>query len=224
MIKAVIFDMDGLMFDTEALAKKGWLIVGREFNLPITDEILHRVIGMNAAGVKKTCTDYFGAGFDYEGFRQTVEDYMNKVLEEDGMPVKRGLPELLDYLKENRYQTAVASSSSRATVEDYLRRAKMEGIFSTLICGDMVTRSKPEPDIFLKAAEELGAAPADCLILEDSPNGIRAAHAAGMRVIMVPDLIEPTADLRAMASKVCESLHDVILFLENGRKGEQSNG
>lgn len=140
------------------------------------------------------------------------------------MPVKRGLPELLDYLKENRYQTAVASSSSRATVEDYLRRAKMEGIFSTLICGDMVTRSKPEPDIFLKAAEELGAAPADCLILEDSPNGIRAAHAAGMRVIMVPDLIEPTADLRAMASKVCESLHDVILFLENGRKGEQSNG
>ena len=224
MIKAVIFDMDGLMFDTEALAKTGWLIAGRELNLPITDELVYRVIGMNAADVKKTCMDYFGTGFDYEGFRQTVANYMNKVLDEDGMPVKRGLPELLDYLKENRYQTAVASSSSRATVEGYLRRAGMENTFSALVCGDMITRGKPEPDIFLKAAEELGAAPEDCLILEDSANGIRAAHAAGMRVIMIPDLIGPTADLRAMASKVCESLRDVIPFLEDDRKGERSNG
>jgi HAD superfamily hydrolase (TIGR01509 family) len=224
MIKAVIFDMDGLMFDTEALAKKGWLMVGRELNLPITDEILHKVIGMNAAGVKETCLDYFGADFRYDDFRQTVANYMNKVLEEDGMPVKQGLPELLDYLKEHRYQTAVASSSSRATVEDYLRRAKLEDTFSALVCGDMITRGKPEPDIFLKAAEELDTAPADCLILEDSANGIRAAHAAGMRAIMVPDLIEPTPDLRAMASRVCKTLHDVIPFLEDDRKGEHCNG
>ena len=224
MIKAVIFDMDGLMFDTEALAKKGWLIAGRELNLPITDELVYRVIGMNAASVRKTCMDYFGPNFDYDAFRGAVSGYMKKSLDEDGMPVKRGLPELLDYLKENRYQTAVASSSSRATVEDYLRRAGMEKTFSALVCGDMITRGKPEPDIFLKAAEELGAAPEDCLILEDSSNGIRAAHAEGMRVIMVPDLIEPTADLRAMASKVCGSLHDVIPFLEDDRKGERPDG
>ncbi len=224
MIKAVIFDMDGLMFDTEALAKKGWLIAGRELNLPITDELVYRVIGMNAASVRKTCMDYFGPNFDYDAFRGAVSGYMKKSLDEDGMPVKRGLPELLDYLKENRYQTAVASSSSRATVEDYLRRAGMEKTFSALVCGDMITRGKPEPDIFLKAAEELGAAPEDCLILEDSSNGIRAAHAAGMRVIMVPDLIEPTADLRAMTSKVCGSLHDVIPFLEDDRKGERPDG
>lgn len=224
MIKAVIFDMDGLMFDTEALAKKGWLIAGRELNLPITDELVYRVIGMNAASVRKTCMDYFGPNFDYDAFRGAVSGYMKKSLDEDGMPVKRGLPELLDYLKENRYQTAVASSSSRATVEDYLRRAGMEKTFSALVCGDMITRGKPEPDIFLKAAEELGAAPEDCLILEDSSNGIRAAHAAGMRVIMVPDLIEPTADLRAMTSKVCGSLHDIIPFLEDDRKGERPDG
>ena len=168
--------------------------------------------------------DYFGPNFDYDAFRGAVSGYMKKSLDEDGMPVKRGLPELLDYLKENRYQTAVASSSSRATVEDYLRRAGMEKTFSALVCGDMITRGKPEPDIFLKAAEELGAAPEDCLILEDSSNGIRAAHAAGMRVIMVPDLIEPTADLRAMTSKVCGSLHDIIPFLEDDRKGERPDG
>lgn len=224
MIKAVIFDMDGLMFDTEALAKKGWLIVGREMHLPVTDEILHKVIGMNAAGVKKACIDYFGPEFDYESFRKTVGNYMQNVLETEGMPVKRGLPELLTYLKQNHYQTAVASSSPQTTVENYLRRAGMETDFSALICGDMVKKSKPEPDIFLKAAETLYVSPKNCLVLEDSANGIRAAYTAGIRSVMVPDLIEPTADLRAMADAVCESLYDVIPYLEKDRKGEFPNG
>ncbi len=217
MIKAVIFDMDGLMFDTEALAKKGWLIAGRECGLPITDEIVYKVIGMNAASVQKTCEDYFGPGFDYDSFRQKVSDYMQKTLEEDGIPVKRGLPELLAFLKENGYRTAVASSSSRSTVKDYLRRAQMENSFSALICGDMIQRGKPEPDIFLKAAEELSVPPDECLILEDSSNGIRAAHAAGIRVVMVPDLIAPTPELRALAFRICESLLDVIPLLEKER-------
>ncbi len=224
MIQAVIFDMDGLMFDTEALAKKGWLIAGREMQLPITDEIVYRVVGMNAASVRKTCQEYFGPEFDYDGFRARVSDYMRRSLDEDGIPVKRGLPELLDYLKRNGCQTAVASSSPRATVEDYLRRAGMEGIFSALICGDMVARSKPAPDIFLRAAEVLGILPEDCLVLEDSSNGIRAAYAAGMKAIMVPDLIEPTAELRGMACAVCESLHGVIPFLEADRKESLPHG
>lgn len=224
MINAVIFDMDGLMFDTEALAKKGWLIAGREMRLPIADELIYRVIGLNAASVRKTCMDYFGPEFDYDAFRGRVSAYMQKSLDEDGMPVKRGLPELLAYLKQNRYRTAVASSSPRATVEDYLRRAGMEDDFSALICGDMIKRGKPEPDIFLKAAELLGAAPENCLVLEDSSNGLRAARAAGIKAIMVPDLIEPTAELRGIACAVCESLHEVIPFLEADRKAGRPNG
>ena len=117
-------------------------------HLPVTDEILHKVIGMNAAGVKKACIDYFGPEFDYESFRKTVGNYMQNVLETEGMPVKRGLPELLTYLKQNHYQTAVASSSPQTTVENYLRRAGMETDFSALICGDMVKKASRNPTFF----------------------------------------------------------------------------
>ncbi|PWL71260.1 MAG: HAD family phosphatase [Clostridiales bacterium] len=224
MIQAVIFDMDGLMFDTEALSKKSWLVVGREMKLPITDEILHRVIGMNAARVEQECMAYFGPDFDYHRFRALAADYMSRSFDENGVPVKRGLRELLAFLRKNRYKTAVASSSSRATVEHHLKATGLESYFDTLVCGDMVKQSKPAPDIFLKAAEALGVKPQNCLVLEDSANGIRAAHAAGIPVIMVPDLIEPTNELRQLAWMVCESLCDVLPVLEQQHTAELSGG
>lgn len=222
MTKAVIFDMDGLMFDTEALAKKGWLVIGREMKLPITDEILHRVVGMNAARVEQECVAYFGPGFDYYRFRDLVDSYMRQTLEENGVPLKRGLRELLEFLHASGFKMAVASSSSRATVEHHLENTGLSGYFGALVCGDMVERSKPAPDIFLRAADELGTPPCDCLVLEDSANGIRAAHAAGIRSVMIPDLIEPTAELRSLASSVCESLHDIIPLLR--REQEAAHG
>lgn len=217
MIKAVIFDMDGLMFDTEALAKQAWRAVGLEMNLPAPNELVYKVIGMNAAQVRKTCLGHFGPTFDYDGFRKKTADYMHRILKESGVPIKQGLPELLGYIKENGHKTAVASSSSRATVEYYLETAQLAEHFPILLCGDMVKNSKPAPDIFLAVANALDTQPADCLVLEDSHNGIRAAHAAGMPALMVPDLVAPTDELRTLCSGVFESLYDVIPFLEKDR-------
>lgn len=219
MIDTVIFDMDGLMFDTEALAKKAWLVVGKELGLPITDEIVFKVIGMNAVSVRRTCEEHFGPDFDYDAFREKVFRFMQDSFDKEGVPVKPGLPELLAHLRAGGYRTAVASSSSRSVVENYLERAKLGHEFSALICGDMITNGKPAPDIFLKAAETVGAEVQNCLILEDSLNGIRAADAAKMPVIMIPDLIAPTDELREKTVAVYETLHDVIAFLETARKG-----
>ena len=216
MFKAVLFDMDGLMFGTEALAKKAWLVVGKDLGLPVTDELVYKVIGMNQEGVRRTCLEHLGEDFDFDGFRERVARYMEQEMDESGVPVKRGLRELLNFLAQNHIPAAVASSSSRATVEGYLDRAGLTSFFSALICGDMITHGKPAPDIFLTAAKALNTPPESCLVLEDSRNGILAAHAAGIPAVMVPDLIPPTDDLRRLVLCVCESLLDVIPILQNG--------
>jgi HAD superfamily hydrolase (TIGR01509 family) len=214
ILHAVIFDMDGLMFDTERLAKEGWILFGQEHGIPITDEIIMSCIGVNAASLLKICNDCFGQGFPIEELRQSVGVYMRDSFDRDGMPIKKGLICLLDFLKEHGIPTAVASSSSQKTVSECLERAGLTERFSTLVCGDMVERSKPEPDIFLKAAEELGVLPEECVVLEDSRNGIKAAFAAGMFPIMVPDLIPSDVELVRLAYQIVSDLEQVIPILE----------
>lgn len=128
--------------------------------------------------------------------------------------MKKGLYVLLDYLKENGYRLAVASSSSRWEVEHHLKDAGVFEYFQAVICGDMVTNSKPEPEIFLKACESLGVQPSEALALEDSQNGLLAAHRAGMRVIMVPDLWEANEEVKSFLWTMCEDLEQVKEFLE----------
>ena len=217
MIRSVIFDMDGLMFDTERVARDGWIAVGKEDGYNVTVDFLDRVTGVNAVRVGEICREEFGADFQYETFHLRVYDYMFRIFDRDGMPCKPGLRELLDYLAGHGIRAAVASSSSRSVVVDYLKRADIERYFDAVICGDMVQNSKPAPDIFLKAAELLETPPADCLVLEDSHNGVRAGYAAGMEVIMIPDLIPPTDELRRMADYILPTLSDVIPILDAPR-------
>ena len=217
MIHAAIFDMDGLMFDTERVARDGWIAVGKEDGYTVTVDFLDRVTGVNAVRVGELCHEEFGADFAYESFSSRVRDYMFRVFDREGMPCKPGLVELLDALAARRIRTAVASSSSRPIVLDYLRRAGVDDRFDAVICGDMIANSKPAPDIFFKAAEVLKTPPAECLVLEDSYNGVRAGHAAGMATVMIPDLLPPTDELRGLATRIFPSLLDVIPYLDEAR-------
>ena len=130
------------------------------------------------------------------------------------MPEKPGLRALLSWLRDSAVKTAIATSSERRFVDFYMAHADLEHPFDAIVTGDQVARSKPEPDIFLRAAAELGVSPADCVALEDSYNGIKAAHAAGMRPVMVPDLLPPTPEVERLLYRRVDSLNDVIPILE----------
>ena len=128
------------------------------------------------------------------------------------MPIKKGLFELLDYLKENKIKIALATSTSESSAKRTLRISETLKYFDALVCADDVSHGKPYPDPFLKAAEKLGLKPEECLALEDSINGIKSAYAAGMITVMIPDLIEPTNEIKPMCHKILPSLSEVILF------------
>lgn len=190
-MKACIFDMDGLMFDTERVFVRAWDYVGEKMGLGKAGYMCIRTLGMNTPACEQAWRDEFGEDVDLDVLwrysREYVEDYYSKY----AVSVKPGLYDLLAYLKSKGYKLAVASSTKRHQVERHLASANVRQYFDAVIAGDMVEKSKPEPDIYLKAAAALGVQPEDCFALEDSRNGLLSAHAAGMQAIMVPDLWQP---------------------------------
>lgn len=216
--KAVIFDMDGVIFDSERLVLEGWLALGKKYGITDIDKVFPKCIGVNAVASKQIFLDYYGEDFPYDTYKQeTSADYHDKY---DGgrLPMKPGIKELLQFLKENTYHIGIASSTRYEVVRQQLEDAGILPYFETLICGDMVEKSKPEPDIFLKAAESLDVNPQDCIVIEDSYNGIRAASKACMFPIMVPDMIEPDEEMRHLAKAIFSDLYEVRDFL-NHKKG-----
>ena len=190
-MKAVIFDMDGLMFDTERVFIGAWDYAGEKMGFGKAGYMCLRTLGMNTPACEQAWRDEFGADVDVKALwdysREYLEDYYSKY----AVSVKPGLYDLLTYLKCKGYRLAVASSTKREKVEKYLTSANVRQYFDAVICGDMVEKSKPEPDIYLKAAAALGVSPEECCALEDSRNGLLSAYAAGMQAIMVPDLWQP---------------------------------
>lgn len=215
MIKAVIFDMDGLMIDSERIgdiySKKACKLLGYEY----TSELLKKEIGMTSTNIKKLFSDYFGKDFNYDKFIKIRDKYMDKYLKENGIPVKPGLYELLNFLKNKGYKTAVATSTQRERAESYLKSIKVTEYFDKIICGDMIEKSKPDPEIYLKAVSELNVKPEECFVLEDSPNGITSAFRAGIKTIMVPDMIKPDAKIKKMLFSCVKTLEDVIEILKS---------
>jgi HAD superfamily hydrolase (TIGR01509 family) len=209
-LKAVIFDMDGLMFDTEALNMKGWKAAGKRHGYEMPDELIHSHIGANVETTKRLMREHFGDGFDFDAVRGDRIDFAFRFIEENGTPLKPGLKELLAFLERRGLKTAVASSSEERFVRFYLEHAKLGHEFDVLVSGDMVKKSKPEPDIFLAALSRLGTAAGETLVLEDSYNGIRAAHRAGIRSIMVPDLLPATPEMEALFFRKADDLFGVI--------------
>ena len=217
-MKAVIFDMDGVIFDSERLVLEGWLELGKKYGIPDIDKVFPKCIGSNAVASKQIFLDYYGEDFPYDTYKQeTSADYHAKY---DGgrLPMKRGIKELLQFLKENGYHIGLASSTRYEVVRQQLEDAGILPYFETLTCGDMVKKSKPEPDIFLKAAETLGVHPQDCIVIEDSYNGIRAASRACMFPIMVPDMIAPDEEMKQLAKAIFSDLHEVRDFLSKKKE------
>jgi len=213
MIKAVIFDMDGLIFDTERLNMDAWQKVGQSNGLAITEKMALEVVGLAPVLAKAVFESYLGELPHFYELREQRIHYVRQSFAEHGMPLKKGLNELLDYLQKNGYKRAVATSTPRALAASYLELAGILDCFDPIVCGDMIEHSKPAPDIYLKTCELLHEAPENCLTLEDSPVGVKAAWLAGTRPVMIPDLIEPDESIQRMLLAKVDSLTDVISFL-----------
>ena len=207
-VHAVVFDMDGLLVDTETVSRQAMAAAARGLGHDLPHELFIRTVGMSFAASGGIFTEHFGPEFDVPWF-QAESTRLFRAAAELGVALKTGVIELLDFLDAEGLPYAIATSSPHQDVERNLRGHGLGARFHAIVAGGDYARSKPFPDPFLKAAERLGVDPAHCLALEDSHNGIRAAHAAGMMAVMVPDLLEPTAEMHALCVRVIESLHEV---------------
>ena len=217
-MNTVVFDMDGVLFDSETLCRDSWIAIAEESGLPGMKEIFPKCIGLNANDSRQIVMEAYGPDFDYEGFRKRASVWFWDNIEKNGLAVKPGVRELLQWLKENGWIIGLASSTRRSSVEKCLEKAGITEYFQEIITGDMVEHSKPLPDIYLLACDRLGKRPEECYAIEDSPNGIRSAHAAGMHPLMVPDMIAPDEEMRLLSERIFESLHEVKSFFGDNMK------
>lgn len=213
-MKAVVFDMDGVLFDTEKLCMDSWVAIAENRGISGVEEVFPLCIGLNDNDTRALILDRMGDDFPYDEFKAEASAWFHAYVKENGLPVKKGVPEILAYLKENDWSVGLASSSRRQSVISHLERTGIRDYFSVIVTGDMVEHSKPQPDIYLKACEELGALPKESFAIEDSPNGIRAAHWAGMKPIMVPDMIAPNDEMKSITKWIFEDLTQVQSFFE----------
>jgi HAD superfamily hydrolase (TIGR01509 family) len=210
---AVIFDMDGLMLDTERVGQAAYRRAAQEAGYPVSDELYLRTVGRDERATRSLFLDYYGQDFPYDAFNGRCRRIKRELHEREGVRCKPGLFELLDYLEARDIALAVATSTARARAQRLLTSVNLFQRFQVSVCGDEVLQGKPWPDIFLKAAAALDIAPSETLVLEDSDAGVRAAHAAGMRSIIVPDLKLPSPDIAALSERTCVSLLGVIEHL-----------
>lgn len=214
MIKAVIFDMDGLMINSERATFEGYQEVMKKMNLTISEEFYMTLLGKTLKSVTELFYEKYGDDFPLNDVIVDVHKYLNNRFENEGVPLKKGLIELLTYLKENNYQAIVATSSTRRRVNHILELANLTQYFDDSICGDEVAKGKPHPDIFLKACEKLNVNPNEALVLEDSEAGIHAAHNANIPVICIPDMKYPEQFYQDMTTTILSSLDQVIEYLK----------
>lgn len=213
LYKAVVFDMDGVIFDSERAVMQCWNEVASRHNIPNIEKAILACTGTTMVRTREIMLNLYGADFPYDEYAKESSAIFHSRYDGGRLPMKPGVKELLSFLKEHGKKIALASSTRQQVVTDELRDAGIIGYFDRIICGDMVSRSKPAPDIFLKACEELNVSPSDSYAIEDSYNGIRAAHAGGLHPIMVPDLLPADEEMQSLAETILPSLTSVMEYL-----------
>jgi HAD superfamily hydrolase (TIGR01509 family) len=206
---AVIFDMDGLLLDTETLAARAWRDCAAAHGAVFDDALALRLVGRNFRDCSSMIRAHYPPPYPADEVLAGWHAAYDAIIEREGIALKQGVHEILDWLDEVRLPRAVATSTRRSRAASKLDDAGVLARIDALVGGDEVTHGKPAPDLPLEAARRIGALPTRCVVLEDSEPGVRAALAAGMHVFMVPDLIEPPAELLANGIMVARSLHDV---------------
>ncbi len=213
-VKAVIFDMDGVIFDTEKLSFRAWREAERKFDFVASEELLQKLMGASHFGVLDIYADYFG---DYETGKMIYDwrhERIDQILEEEGLDLKDGVLEILEYLRGEHIPFALATSNRRANVDHFMQLADLCGVFEVMVTEEDIHNGKPDPEIYLKAADLLNVPIGECMVLEDSFKGVLGGAAAGALTVMVPDMVQPTPELRAKAYAVCASLLEVIPLIK----------
>lgn len=212
---AVVFDMDGVIFDSERAVMDCWTTLAEKYNIKDIEKSVLACTGTTMVRTREIMLERYGDDFPYDDYAHEASIMYHRRYDGGRLPMKKGVAELLGFLKKNGKKIALASSTRRQTVENQLREAEIYDYFDGIVCGDMVSRSKPAPDIFLKACELIGTEPEKSYAIEDSYNGIRAAYAGGLRPIMVPDLLPANEEMEKLTEKVIENLFEVMNYLEN---------
>ena len=211
-VRAVILDKDGTIHDTERVFFRAWHMAAEVFNVPDIEATARACTGMTEKDMSSFWAQKY-PDIDFWPYVRKRNEIFFDLVSRD-VPHREGAMELLTGLKARGYKLGLATSAKTASAMDQMRRSGMADLFDVCVCGDMVTRGKPDPDIFLKAAGLLGVDPAECVGVEDSVNGIKAIHRAGMRAIMVPDILSPTEEIRPYLWAVCPHIPDILRVLD----------
>jgi HAD superfamily hydrolase (TIGR01509 family) len=213
-IRGVIFDMDGLMLDSEVVYQVSMERAGEEFGVPAGIEVFKRTIGIRSSDTRKIVEELVGVSRT-DDFLLAWRKHEAVYLESNPIRRKPGLDELLAFLRQRKVPKAVATSTRRIRAIPRLESTGLGGEFEHIVCGDEIANGKPAPDIFLAAAKLLGLPAGECVVLEDSEAGVRGAKAAGSVAVMVPDLIQPSLEIRQLADAVYKTLHEATALLRN---------